>query len=159
MAAASMMLCLCSAAQSGLQQELLGRYKSFTHALQRKDSKFLEGYFAPEFISNLPDGKVAARGDAILALEELAGKATNLRWTWKLSSLTIGSEGATVIAEGVMTMRAQPDGKTWRLIEIAGRTEDTWIRGEKDWQLRRIRWISLSPKMDGKRIDMQNPAP
>src|SRR2546423_547802 len=141
-------------ADSPLHSAILGRYKQFTRALQRKDPKFLETYFASDFSAALPNGQAANRDDAIKGLTDLINGAKNLQWTWKVSEPSVGSRGAVVITDGLMKGRVMANN-AWHKVEIAGRTEDVWSMGDHDWQLRSVRWISVSVKADGKIV----PAP
>jgi hypothetical protein len=140
-----------SAADTPLQVALLHRYESFTRALQHHDAKFFDKYLAADFSAKLPVGPPVGREQTIKAFTDLMDGTKGLQWTWKVAEPSIGPQGALVITDGVMTGKVKADN-AWHKIEIKGRTEDTWSFGQWDWQLRRVRFLNLTVKADGKEI-------
>lgn len=142
-------LSLTAHAQTTLKDELQLRYRAFNKAIQTKDTAFLETYFAPDFVAELP-GSQSDRAQSIKGLGDLMRDAKHLNWTWDLSDLKLLPEGPTVTANGVLTARAKGPDNKWHQVKVAGTAEDTWTLNQNVWQLRRMRMLKLAAWMDGK---------
>jgi len=153
------MMAMGVASAQTLQSVLESRYKEFAHAIERKDTKFFDGYLSPTFSADLPNSQPANRDAAIKAFSDLMSAVRTTSWTFRLSDLAIVPRGVTVKADGHLTGIAVGPDKKKHHVDLRGLTHDTWVLQGNVWMLDHVTFLSLNGTIDGKPAPIPGLAP
>ena len=140
-------------AQTTLQATLQKHYDAYSHAVSAKDTKFVEGYFTPGYTVTLPTHEVKTRDDVLKAINDLYGKGSKLKWTFKVGELHIVGDGVMAMVPSHLSARMVGDDKKKHQVEIDGVNQDIWSQVGTDWVLKRTEIVSLKLKVDGKSVE------